>query len=73
MRNAVYAFLEVIGAALEELAHLIDFLPVPLTLLVVFHELPHCLDPLLQKPVLIAAGPSVIASDMPMPNAVLES
>jgi hypothetical protein len=36
VRHAVYAFPEVIGAALEKLPHLIDFFPVPLALLIVF-------------------------------------
>src|SRR5687768_3456431 len=51
MRHAVYAFLEVVGAALKELAHLVDFLPVPLAMLLVLHELPHVLRSPVSKPV----------------------
>jgi len=45
VRHAVDPFLEVIGAAPEQSAHIVDFFPVPLALLLVFPKLPHVACP----------------------------
>jgi hypothetical protein len=41
--DTIYPFFEVVGTASQETAHLVDFFPVPLALLLVFPELPHFL------------------------------
>jgi hypothetical protein len=45
VRHAIDPFLEVVSAALKQLAHVVDFFPVPLALLCVFPKLPHCRTP----------------------------